>query len=307
MKKAICILIVFSFVFCFFASCEKPTAQGCPFADIRWTRTTDSDTEYIRFSSSGEFSYYCACGNPVNDSDLCTGYSYNSANRTVTLKYIDSTVDAVTRIKVIKYTESELVLDFNGDERTFIPDAESEKKEIINYLGKEYYIFRFNDSVFTYEFNADFEAETDEIIPIDHGKWSFICFNGEIYAPIAEHEAIISNYLDSANYTWSVYVDVADSDGVAVINLNLNDDEIRFLQQISEIQLIDSISFDDVQVFGTLSKTFEDGFLCAKTDLFFYNDSWYWRSGIDCEKDSSHAEYVVKLPESMNSKIKNGD
>ena len=39
------------------------------FTDISWTRKAEHDIETIRFGSDGSFAYYCACGNPVNDSD----------------------------------------------------------------------------------------------------------------------------------------------------------------------------------------------------------------------------------------------
>ena len=41
------------------------------FIDISWTRDAENDIETIVFKSNGRFVYYCSCGNPVNDSDLC--------------------------------------------------------------------------------------------------------------------------------------------------------------------------------------------------------------------------------------------
>ena len=51
------------------------------FVNTIWTRDVAHDTETIRFGEDGRFSYYCGCGNPVNDSDLCEGYIYDDATK----------------------------------------------------------------------------------------------------------------------------------------------------------------------------------------------------------------------------------
>ena len=63
------------------------------FVNVQWTRSTEFDTEYIRFSEDGEFSYYCACGNPVNDSDLCEGYTYDDSSAVVEGKWLGLALD----------------------------------------------------------------------------------------------------------------------------------------------------------------------------------------------------------------------
>lgn len=89
------------------------------FVDISWTREAAHDIETIRFGEDGSFSYSCACGNPVNDSDLCEGYTYDDATKTITLDCIEITDDMVTVIKIVKCDEKELHLDFNGETRIF--------------------------------------------------------------------------------------------------------------------------------------------------------------------------------------------
>ena len=89
------------------------------FTDISWTRDAEQDIETIRFGSGGEFSYFCACGNSVNDSDLCEGYTYDDASKTITLNCVETTDEMITTIKVINITDTILELDFNGEIRKF--------------------------------------------------------------------------------------------------------------------------------------------------------------------------------------------
>ena len=94
------------------------------FVNIRWTRTGDSDTEFLGFSEDGSYYYYCACGNPVNDSDVCEEYTYDAENKTINLKCLEQLDGTITEIKVVSYEEDKLVLDFDGDIREFVRDIE---------------------------------------------------------------------------------------------------------------------------------------------------------------------------------------
>lgn len=89
------------------------------FVNTSWTRDAENDIETIRFGGDGSFSYYCACGNPVNDSDLCEGYTYDDDTKTITLNCIETTDEMITIIKIVKCDETELHLDFNGEVRVF--------------------------------------------------------------------------------------------------------------------------------------------------------------------------------------------
>ena len=89
------------------------------FVGVSWTRDADNDIETIRFGADGSFTYYCACGNSVNDSDLCEGYTYDNKTKTITLECIETTDEMVTVIKIVKCDENELQLDFDGEVRTF--------------------------------------------------------------------------------------------------------------------------------------------------------------------------------------------
>lgn len=121
MKKYYLLLI---FWLCFLmAGCgaekEQADYSAYPFVDVSWTRTTEYDTEFITFYADGRFSYYCACGNPVNDSDLCEGYAYDDATKTITLDYDEDVFGVPTELLVVECDGAILKLDFAGEIREF--------------------------------------------------------------------------------------------------------------------------------------------------------------------------------------------
>lgn len=89
------------------------------FEDMTWTRESETCTETICFRSDGSCSYSCACGDPVNDADLCEGYRYDQENHTIFLEFEETTEETVTQIAVQSCDGKTLVLDFDGDVRTF--------------------------------------------------------------------------------------------------------------------------------------------------------------------------------------------
>ena len=89
------------------------------FTDVSWKRDAGNDIETIVFKSNGRFTYYCSCGNPVNDSDLCESYTYNDDTKEITLDCFETTEEIITTIKVVNSTETTLELDFNGEIRKF--------------------------------------------------------------------------------------------------------------------------------------------------------------------------------------------
>ena len=112
---AILTLCAAAFVGCDDRSGNIKDYGDLPFVDIDWTREGEHDLETIRFGSDGSFRYSCACGNPVNDSDLCEGYSYDAQSKTVTLECIEYSDEMITRIKIVRCESTELHLDFNGE------------------------------------------------------------------------------------------------------------------------------------------------------------------------------------------------
>ena len=130
MKKYIALIISILLCSVLFVGCDSndkiPDSSDSPvdyseyaFVDASWTRDVEEDVETIRFGADGSFTYSCSCGNSVNDSDLCEGYTYDDATKTITLDCIETTDEMITIIKIVKCDDNELQLDFDGEIRTF--------------------------------------------------------------------------------------------------------------------------------------------------------------------------------------------
>lgn len=123
--KSIVLVVLLLLISSFFVGCTKEKTTKAtdysdyPFTDISWTRKAENDTETLRFSSDGSYVYYCSCGNPVNDSDLNEGYTYNDKTKVITISYVETTDETVSEIKIEKCTDSVLKLNFNGEIREF--------------------------------------------------------------------------------------------------------------------------------------------------------------------------------------------
>ena len=127
MKKCLSLVALALVCAILFVGCDENQKTKVPsidyskysFVNTSWTRDAEHDTETIRFGEDGSFSYYCGCGNPVNDSDLCDGYTYDDTTKTITLDCIETTDEMVTIIKIVKCDENSLHLDFDGEIRIF--------------------------------------------------------------------------------------------------------------------------------------------------------------------------------------------
>ena len=122
MKKIIISLVCVGIIF--LVGCEKNKEEikdysEYSFTNVEWTRDSGNDIETIRFKSNGDFTYYCSCGNPVNDSDLCESFTYNDSTKEITLDCFEETEETVTTIKIVNSTEDTLELDFDGEIRKF--------------------------------------------------------------------------------------------------------------------------------------------------------------------------------------------
>ena len=98
---------------------EKIDYSEYAFSDVTWTRDAENDIETLRLKSDGSFAYYCSCGNPVNDSDMCESYTYDDKTKEIKFDCFETTDEMVTTVKVVKVTEDTLELDFDGEIRTF--------------------------------------------------------------------------------------------------------------------------------------------------------------------------------------------
>ena len=119
MKKIIIILLLAALVL---TGCEENKEKDYSeymFTDITWIRDSGHDLETIIFHADGSFVYYCACGNPVNDSDLCESYTYNDETKEIKFNCFETTEEMITSIKIVEMSEDVLKLDFNGEIRKF--------------------------------------------------------------------------------------------------------------------------------------------------------------------------------------------
>ena len=122
MKKYISLLTMVLVCVLLFVGCsnnKEVDYSEYSFVNTSWTRDAENDAETIRFGADGSFTYSCACGDPVNDSDLCEGYTYDDTTKTITLDCLETTDEMITEIKIVKCEENELHLDFDGDIRIF--------------------------------------------------------------------------------------------------------------------------------------------------------------------------------------------
>ena len=121
MRKRIFLIFCWLFIIVLITGCKNKSVDysNYDFVNVNWTRETEYDTEYLSFLPNGNFSYYCACGEPVNDSDLCETYTYNNETKTINLNCYETTSSMIKTIKIIKYDENTLELDFDGDIRKF--------------------------------------------------------------------------------------------------------------------------------------------------------------------------------------------
>ena len=93
------------------------------FTDVIWTRDNGHDTERLILHADGNFSYSCACGNPVNDSDLCEGYTYNDETKEIKFQCLETTEAMITTVKIVGMSDDVLALDFGGEIRRFEKEA----------------------------------------------------------------------------------------------------------------------------------------------------------------------------------------
>jgi len=94
---------------------KKEKNDALPIADITWVREAH-DFETLKFGADGSFRYSCACGNPVDNADICETYKYDAEKKIITLKCYEAEDEY---IKLLDYTDDTLTLEFYDGIREF--------------------------------------------------------------------------------------------------------------------------------------------------------------------------------------------
>lgn len=304
MKKFISLFLTFLVLCCLFASCSaKDKADKPDFVDIKWTRTTEHDTEFLRFLKDGAFSYYCGCGDPVDDSDLCEGYSYNEKSKTITL----DCGDHKEKIIVKEVEDDRLVLDFGGEERVFTKEKaepENTSPETITNDGKTYGLLKYNSDIFRYFFAQELESyTTDSVVAIENDKWDVLYLNGDVYVLQDKLQEATAYFADDQNYYWWGWADIGAAESKKSFPLVLTKEEQEYIYKMTTLPKGETLAFDSIDVFGTLNKTDKSGVVSASIQLAFNDGVWYWRSDESDESQKGFPEYVYKLPDTLNAKL----
>ena len=118
MKKEIITILVCIFMAAGIFGCDSANKSEVPaFADKEWIRVAETGEEHLLLGSDLSWSYYeASSGNPVDDADLFETYQYNVKNETITLEG-----HGEERVyHVVSYDDASLILEINGEERTFL-------------------------------------------------------------------------------------------------------------------------------------------------------------------------------------------
>ncbi len=294
MKRISLYILILMLSVSFLSGCAKNEVPA--FANTQWSRNTETDTEYIRFDAEGNFSYYCACGNAVDNSDVCNGYTYK--NNVITLKFDGKN----EKIIVKEHTKNKLTLDFSGDVRTFVIPTKKVSPDSREYEGETYVRVQYPDDIFTYNFVYD--------IPICEVYTATI---GDCTVLMADEQYVKEEELDKfknylANhyiYDWSATITNAETEETRTVHtLNLIED-LEALHTLGEGEPDRTIFFEDITSYAFLKKDLIRGLVSAEIELVWIDDTWYWRSGEIDESAEGWPEYIYKIPDSVSALIGN--
>lgn len=130
MNKKITAVTIIMVVAILFGSCSSGDKYPEFLTEHSWMHFAICN-ETISFGKDGHFAYYCACGEPVEDSDLYEKYTYNEDTSIIQLKPKENN----SIIKVLRYEKSRLLLDFNGTVKEFIDSNDPILSEVTLEIG----------------------------------------------------------------------------------------------------------------------------------------------------------------------------
>lgn len=305
MRKYIALLI---FVCIIFSGCTGQKAVDLSqyeFVNVEWSRSTESCVETLYMRDNGDISYYCACGEPVNDDDLCEGYRYDPETKTVHLEFIETSDGTVTKFTVKSCDGETLVLDFGGEERTFQKAQEEDEawSDTLEYDGKTYRYLQFPGDIFNYDLRESVNYEEDMKLPIPHEQWDLVYREGDLFVLDSQWEAAVADYADDANYTWSIWMDLPGTESGTDFPITVRAEELAYIYDMENRKGDTTLNFDDIEIFGMLVKTHKDGLIGGSTSLANRGGIWYWRSETIDASVEGWPEFVVQLPETITAQL----
>ncbi len=174
MKKSLAILLSTSIIL---TACGKnsetkkeqneiklPKSDPCEFLiDADWEGNDTQCVNVITFKKDKGFSNWCYCGSPVGNSDLVEGFSYNEAEKSVTL--YDDEGSAFETGKILFCDEHYLIIDLW--KRTFIyENLNSTRPEVFSSAYTE--VFGVDDEEQTKAFVTILTYENDKMVITDY-------------------------------------------------------------------------------------------------------------------------------------------
>ena len=298
MQKCVCLVLAVLLLCLPLFGCrsnEIPLQYNYDFVNVDWLRDVDGCTETLRFRANGDFAYFCACGSPVDNYDLCEGYTYNNVDKIFELIFPSPKGKMVEEVKLVSCDGQTLVLDFGQQQRSFY-------REQVSQAPKGYVYLQAPTGMFAYSLQQTVEATDKEAVTIPHEKWDLKYYKGDVFVAEAQAAEASAHYGDDQNYDWFLYVDVPGQVDNIMAPLALTEEEVAAVYALGS-EWEQTLFFDDVEVFASLVKNSKDGLLYASTSLAYFENTWYWRSEIINDTVEGWPEYVVPLPESLLVRI----
>lgn len=176
-------------------------------------------------------------------------------------------------------------------------------KDTITYKGKKYVYLEYNADVFYYDYNNPNNDyfEVDEISPINHEKWDMIFLDGDLFIHENQVKEATKYYSDDKNYEWSIVIENGEKE--KTFPISLTESELEYLYNLENFKKEETISFEDIKKFGTLTKTSKDKTVSAVLNFAYCNNYWYWKTEKMTDSKEENLEYVIKLPKTLNNKI----
>lgn len=172
--------------------------------------------------------------------------------------------------------------------------------DTISYKGETYVLLEYNMDIFTYNHNSNVYYEEDIIHPVFHKKWNVVYFNGDLFVLNKQVKKATKYYSNDNNYNWYIVFD--NEDKTIKKSISISKDELLNLYNMDTAKRNDTITFEDIDVFGDVLKVSKDGLVQAVMNLVQVDNVWYYKTEIMTDDDR---EYVIKITDSLNDKINN--